>query len=305
MGTRIMGMASAGVGATITRAAKIISPEKRNVIFGGLKRRRHTSEICGRRGFGFGHTHTIECSCKAIEPTTETPTSGGGVTYQGVYGPWTIDPSDIREVLLYRTGLVSAAASFVVATSTAFLPHSFWLRDLLERSLDLLFLLGAAGLGLSLYLIHIYVTEIKRTLQALWLVGVFGSFTTYFALARPAGEGLVQYVVDNPTAIWFIGPIFASLTGLVIKEGLCYGKLEAAVLAFVIPTCLLGHLTGTMDNGVKMFLLGVWVTFFAIFSGRKFTQPIKDDIGDKSVFMFNALPEEERALLENSRKQKL
>ncbi|XP_074310056.1 uncharacterized protein LOC141644424 isoform X1 [Silene latifolia] len=299
MGTQIMGMASAGVGATITRAGIIRIPEKRGVMFGGLKRRRNTAEICGRRR-GIGDTHTSEWICKAIEPTTETPT-----TYQGFYGPWTIDPSDIREVVLYRTGLVAAAASFVVATSTAFLPDSFWLRDLLERNLDFLYLLGAAGLGLSLYLIHIYVTQIKRTLQALWLLGVFGSFTTYFALARPAGQGLVQFVVDNPTAIWFTGPIFASLTGLVIKEGLCYGKLEAAVLAFIIPTCLLGHLTGTMDNELKTFLLGVWVSFFAVFSGRKFTQPFKDDIGDKSVFMFNALPEEEKAVLEKSRKQKL
>ncbi|XP_074310057.1 uncharacterized protein LOC141644424 isoform X2 [Silene latifolia] len=208
MGTQIMGMASAGVGATITRAGIIRIPEKRGVMFGGLKRRRNTAEICGRRR-GIGDTHTSEWICKAIEPTTETPT-----TYQGFYGPWTIDPSDIR-------------------------------------------------------------------------------------------EGLVQFVVDNPTAIWFTGPIFASLTGLVIKEGLCYGKLEAAVLAFIIPTCLLGHLTGTMDNELKTFLLGVWVSFFAVFSGRKFTQPFKDDIGDKSVFMFNALPEEEKAVLEKSRKQKL
>ena len=28
-----------------------------------------------------------------------------------------------------------------------------------------------------------------------------------------------------------------------------------------------------------------------VFAARKFTQPIKDDIGDKSVFVFQALPE--------------
>lgn len=75
-----------------------------------------------------------------------------------------------------------------------------------------------------------------------------------------------------------------------------------------------------MDDGVKLSLLGVWMALFTIFAARKFTQPIKvvyttrmqliltvflirlvwfvqDDIGDKSVFMFNALPEEEKAAL--------
>lgn len=79
--------------------------------------------------------------------------------------------------------------------------------------------LGACGLGLSLFLIHIYVTEIKRTLQALWLVGVLGSIGTYVGVASPEGKGLVEYVVENPMAVWFVGPLFASLTGLVFKEG--------------------------------------------------------------------------------------
>ncbi|KAL9226439.1 hypothetical protein vseg_002253 [Gypsophila vaccaria] len=278
---------------------------------GALVKRGVTSETRGslvklRRD----ETSKREFRCNATEQTqlpipNPNPNPTSGVTYQGVYGPWRIEPSDVREVVLYRSGLAVAAASFVVASSTAFLPHSFPLTDLLDRGIDVLYLTGAAGLGLSLYLIHIYVTPIKRTFQALWLLGAFGSFLTYFALARPVGLGLVHYVVDNPASIWFVGPLFASLTGLVIKEGLCYGKLEAAVLAFLIPTCLLGHLTGTMDDGVKTGLLGVWVAFFAIFSGRKFTQPLKDDIGDKSVFMFNALPPEEKAaLIEKSRQQK-
>lgn len=35
-------------------------------------------------------------------------------------------------------------------------------------------LVGAAGFGVSLYLIHIYVTPIKRFLQLLWATGVAG-----------------------------------------------------------------------------------------------------------------------------------
>lgn len=240
----------------------------------------------------------FDCKCMALgegsgsQSQTTQPT-----IYQGVYGPWTIEDSDIQEVILYRSGLVTAAASFVLASSAALLPNDSVMSNLIERNLDLLYAIGSCGLGLSLFLIHIYVTEIKRTLQALWFLGALGSLATYSMLAQPAGKNLVQYVIENPTAVWFVGPLFAALTGLVFKEGLCYGKLEAGLLTFVIPSLLLGHLTGIMDDGVKITLLSTWLALFVVFARRKFTQPIKDDIGDKSVFIFNDLPDEEKAAL--------
>lgn len=117
---------------------------------------------------------------------------------------------------------MTAATSFVIASSVAFLPDSSSLGDTLKQNLDLLYVLGGGGLGLSLFLIHIYVTAIKRTLQALWVLGVAGSLVTYLNLSQPAGESLVQYVVDNPSAVWFVGPLYAALTGLVFKEGIKY-----------------------------------------------------------------------------------
>ncbi|KAI3787299.1 hypothetical protein L1987_41672 [Smallanthus sonchifolius] len=243
----------------------------------------------------------VKCQAARDDGFLEPPT-----VYQGVYGPWSVDSSDIREVILYRSGLVTAATSFVLASSAVFLPDDFVLTDLLKQNIDIPYAIGAAGLGLSLVLIHIYVTEIKRSLQALWVLGVVGSIAAKICLAQPADESLVQYVVDNPVAVWFVGPLFAALTGLVFKEGLCYGKLEAGVLTFIIPLVLLGHLSGLMDDGVKVSLLGAWMALFVIFAARKFTQPIKDDIGDKSVFTFNALPEEEKtALIQKLEQQKL
>ncbi|ESQ34044.1 hypothetical protein EUTSA_v10008446mg [Eutrema salsugineum] len=220
-----------------------------------------------------------------------------GTIYQGVYGPWTIEQSDVKEVILYRSGLVTAAGSFVAASSAAFLPGDSWLSEVIRQNHDLFYLVGAGGLGLSLFLIHIYVTEIKRTLQALWALGVVGSLASYAALARPASDNLVHYVVDHPSAVWFVGPLFAALTGLVFKEGLCYGKLEAGLLTFIIPSVLLGHLSGLMNDEAKLVLLGTWMALFVVFAGRKFTQPIKDDIGDKSVFTFMSLSEDEKKAL--------
>ncbi|KAL1310064.1 hypothetical protein HN51_052746 [Arachis hypogaea] len=223
--------------------------------------------------------------------------NNNSVVYEGIYGPWTIESSDVREVILYRSGLVTAAASFVIAASAAFFPDSSSLSAVLKQNLDAFYVIGSGGLGLSLLLIHIYVSEIKRILQTLWVLGVIGSATAYINFAQPAHESLTQYVLENPSAVWLVGPLFAAMTGLVFKEGLCYGKLEAGVLTFVIPILLLGHLSGLMDDGPKLFLLASWMTLFVIFAGRKFTQPIKDDIGDKSVFMFNSLEQDEKEIL--------
>ncbi|KAI4343454.1 hypothetical protein L6164_010799 [Bauhinia variegata] len=243
--------------------------------------------------------------CRALGENSQGSLDDGTV-YEGIYGPWTIESSDVREVILYRSGLVTSALSFVLAASAAFLPDNLSLSSIIKQNLDVLYVVGAGGLGLSLFLIHIYVSEIKRTLQALWVLGILGSFATYTSLARPANENLIQYVLDNPSAVWLVGPLFAALTGLVFKEGLCYGKLEAGILTFIIPLVLLGHLTGLMDDGVKLTLLASWMALFVVFAGRKFTQPIKDDIGDKSVFTFNSLSEDEKkALMDKLEQQKV
>eukprot|EP00270_Netrium_digitus_P016323 TRINITY_DN583_c0_g1_i1.p1 TRINITY_DN583_c0_g1~~TRINITY_DN583_c0_g1_i1.p1 ORF type:complete len:314 (+),score=22.82 TRINITY_DN583_c0_g1_i1:11-952(+) len=212
--------------------------------------------------------------------------------YDGVYGSWKIEQSDRLEVFFYRAGLVTCSSAFIIAASTAYLPDGSFLKLSLLPWLDTLYALGASGLGLSLILIHIYVTPIKRALQLLWLIGAFGSGALAVNFATPADKSLVEFVVDNPAAVWAVGPLFAALTGLVFKEGLCYGKLEAAALVFVIPSLLLGHLSGITSLDVEKVLLGVWMLLIGVFAARKFTQPVKDDIGDKSVFIFQALPPE-------------
>lgn len=249
------------------------------------------------------HAHRSFTGIRASNSSSSSPPSSPEV-YRGVYGPWSVDSADVREVVLYRAGLVTAATTFVAAASTALLPDDNAVKSLIQSLYDPLFVIGAGGLGASLFLIHIYVTPIKRTLQALWAVGVLGSLGIAVNFAAPVNQGLVEFVLNNPPAIWAVGPLFASLTGLVFKEGLCYGKLEAAALFFVIPSVLLGRLSGLMDDEVQLGLLAAWMALFAVFASRKFTQPIKDDIGDKSVFMFNALPEDaKQALLQQLQEQ--
>lgn len=164
---------------------------------------------------------TLRRHCRSVRCQAVSDPPDSAAVYRGVYGPWRIEPSDVQEVISYRSGLVTAASSFVIASSTAFLHGSgSEVVDLVRGNLDLIYGVGACGLGVSLYLIHIYVTEIKRAIQALWVIGAVGSVAAYAALAQPAGKSLVEYVVENPAAVWLVGPLFASLTALVFKEGM-------------------------------------------------------------------------------------
>ena len=45
---------------------------------------------------------------------------------------------------------------------------------------------------------------------------------------------------------------------------------------------------------VVQVLLVAFTVLVMIFAARKFTQPVKDDIGDKSVFEFQKLPKDEQ-----------
>lgn len=144
------------------------------------------------------------------------------------------------QVILYRSGLVTAAASFVLAAASAFIPEGNVVGDIIRQDINFLYSIGAGGLGLSLLLIHIYVTPIKRFLQLLWMLGVFGSLGAYLTLARPLNESLIDYVIDNPTSVWFIGPLFAALTGLVFKEGInaSHSIIEVALLLSAMVSIL-------------------------------------------------------------------
>ena len=101
------------------------------------------------------------------------------------------------------------------------------------------------------------------------------------------------YVHDHSAAVWAVGPFFAALTGLCFKEGACYGKLESWGLFVAIPILLLARLFDAPD-AVTGPLLALDAALITVWAARKWTQPVKDDIGDKSVFDFRLLSQEEQ-----------
>lgn len=108
------------------------------------------------------------------------------------------------------------------------------------------------------------------------------------------GQPVTDYVAQHREAVWIVGPLFASITGLGIKEGLCYGTPAAAGILLVTPIMCLGHLTGLIpENGTKGLVL-VFNLLAILFAAGKYRQDIKGDIGDKSIFEVQALPKEEQ-----------
>jgi uncharacterized integral membrane protein len=197
--------------------------------------------------------------------------------YQGQFGEFTITDADRREVILYRTGLAISGLSFAIGVG---LILGIGNDPLVLKLLTPLFMLFSAGLGLSLWTIHIYFKVLHRVLQLFWLIGSISAvvFTVYSA------EPLAVFVYQQPFSILGVGFVFAALTGIFFKEGFCFGRLETKLLTPLLPVLLLGHMFSFLPVPIEQAMLLVWAGLFLVFAFRKAIQAIPPDIGDKSVF---------------------
>jgi uncharacterized integral membrane protein len=197
--------------------------------------------------------------------------------YQGQFGEFTITDIDRKEVILYRTGLSISAISFAIGVGLILLIGN---NPLVLPLLTPLFMLFSAGLGLSLWTIHIYFKVLHRVLQLFWLIGSIAAvvFTVYSA------EPLAVFVYQQPFSILGVGFVFAALTGIFFKEGFCFGRLETKLLTPLLPVLLLGHMFSFLPVLIEQAMLVAWAGLFLAFAFRKAIQAIPPDIGDKSVF---------------------
>ncbi len=195
--------------------------------------------------------------------------------YQGQFGEYTITKNDRLEVIIYRAGLVIAAASFAIASNLFFARGKAALPAITP-----LFALFSIGLGVSLYFIHIYMKPLHLLLQGFWLIGTIATI----AIATQSKEPLALYIYEHPLTLLGTGCTFAALTGIFFKEAFCFNRAETKILTPIVPLLLLGHMTGIIPVEMEQVLLGVWSIGFSVFAIRKMTQEIDPDIGDKSVF---------------------
>lgn len=82
-----------------------------------------------------------------------------------------------------------------------------------------------------------------------------------------------------------------------LRPGICYGKPEAFALALLTPALLLTHLAdgGGSSGGAVRLLAAATAAAALLFAARKWSQPVREDIGDGSVFEFRRLGEAEQA----------
>ncbi|BAS56024.1 DUF2301 domain-containing membrane protein [Leptolyngbya boryana CZ1] len=196
------------------------------------------------------------------------------IVYQGQFGEFSIDDHDRQGVILYRSGLAIAALSFAIAVGLAFSQNFAWITPL--------YFVFWTALGVSLFTIHIYLKPLHLALQAFWAIGGLASIGMLLLSSEP----LALYVYQHPITIFGIGFTFAALTGIFFKEAFCFNRFETKFLTPIVPSLLLGHLSGILPLVWEQVLLGGWAVLFAIFAIRKLIQPIPPDIGDKSVFEY-------------------
>ncbi|WP_269622296.1 DUF2301 domain-containing membrane protein [Prochlorococcus marinus] len=195
--------------------------------------------------------------------------------YEGIYGKYKITSQDQKEVQLYRISLFICGISFISGLINWLLigPNYVWIW----------LLILSISLGFALKWIHIYISFLHKTLQALSALGLIG--LSILLLTENPSE-LLPNISSNPLLSLLIGPTFAALTGLGFKEFFCFRRPEAIGLTLLLPLSILSHLFNFFSNEIIMFLLISSAMLLTILAIRKFGMDAASDIGDKSVFEF-------------------
>ncbi|BBL86421.1 hypothetical protein PMYN1_Chma616 (chromatophore) [Paulinella micropora] len=193
----------------------------------------------------------------------------------GIYGIFTIDSMDQREVLGYRIAFLIIGVSFaglLLQWETYGGAGAWpWIFPLIT------------SLGLALRWIHIYLRFLHRALQLLWLIGT----VSVFVLALRNGfRELLPLFVHEPFSIWAVAPFFASVVGVGIKEFFCFHRLEAIGVVLFLPAALLGYLSGYLAETMSFTLLISSSFLLLILAIQKFSVKSSADIGDKSIFNY-------------------
>lgn len=231
---------------------------------------------------------TIITSKASQSTTAENPILEGPFT--GQFGEWYLRQTDVTEVTTYRILLLLSSLSILPVLTLPLFPSLHPLPQLY----DALTMLSVISFGLSLNYIHIYARPLHSALKAIWTLGMIGcvaSFTQFHSVA-------VAAAFEHPSVLLGSGWILVALTGVFVKESVCFGRVHAGFLAVSIPLFAGGHFLGAWERGGNMeamigALIGAVYMWFAV---SKFKQPVTDDLGDLSVFDYlDKKKEEEKA----------
>ena len=230
----------------------------------------------------------IRMSAQAPQSQPQPPENAISGPIKGMYGNYYITSDDIDEVTRYRLSLT--IMSFLQAGGLLLSSSGLSIPQFLP---DILFFLSTAAFGVALQNIHIYAKPLHNFLKVLWASGLFGA-VVIFLKALTLGETMSSYALWHPEAMLALGWQFVALTGLFVKEAICYGEKQAYALIAVTPVVCLAHLFGIGDFKQQLSAGFLYASLFIYFCALKLRQSPAEDLGDLSVFQYLATEREKQ-----------
>ena len=181
---------------------------------------------------------------------------------------------------LYRIGIV---VSTVMMTGLAYLLAAASSDPIPTggiRSADLLAYGLYAGVGMSVYFIHLYVKKFHTYLKNLYILSV-GSLAVLLVIGKGSLSGALSQVPYSPLLLL---PLSGCLGFVTAKEAFCFQLNEGYLLAMIMPVYLLMVSGGVLTQGGASYGLVLIAAMLVIFTLRKVFMPIAYDIGDKSAY---------------------
>jgi len=145
-------------------------------------------------------------------------------------------------VVLYRIGIV---LSTVIMTGLAYLLAAASSDPISNRSADLLAYGLYAGVGMSVYFIHLYVRKFHTYLKNLYLFSL-GCLAVLLVIGKGSLSGGLSQVPYSPLLLL---PLSGCLGFVTAKEAFCFQLNEGYLLAMIMPIYLLMVSGGILTHG--------------------------------------------------------
>jgi uncharacterized integral membrane protein len=187
---------------------------------------------------------------------------------------------DKISVILYRAGIVMSTL-FILAGALFSLNASPY-QDYTSLSFltNVLLLLLYASVGMSVFLIHLYVGKFHRALKKLYYIAVI-SLVLLFVGGR--GDVLGMLVTTHYGPLLLL-PLAGCLGFITAKEAFCFRLVEGYFLALTMPLYLVLLASGGLTAKGASYGLILIAVMLILFTVRKVFMPLHFDIGDKSAY---------------------
>lgn len=192
----------------------------------------------------------------------------------------TLTKKDRITVVLYRTGIVCAAIIILIFAYMLFNSLQYQNDTAITLKFNTLLIALYGSVGLSVFLIHLYVSKFKRALKKLYFVALIALAVLFWT-----GKGdALEIIAYKPYGPLLLIPLSGCLGFITAKEAFCFKLMEGYLLAIIMPFYLLLYSIRFMTiRGVTygLLLIALMLTLFTL---RKVFMPIHYDIGDKSAY---------------------